>query len=111
MPSLTSQNATSYSGSYSSLNGSQRAAVVCQVHLAGGENREITLASGARALLDWDTTADRASVAMAVLGHWLGRTPEPDDLHLFLDEIAIEWAAGQPWRLTDATLRRVGLKP
>ncbi|PTL60266.1 hypothetical protein C7Y72_11765 [Paraconexibacter algicola] len=66
------------------------------------------LASGSRVLLDWETTADKGHVAAVVLRHWLGRPPNRTELHVFLDEIAAAWGAGQPWELTGTQLAAAG---
>jgi hypothetical protein len=61
--------------------------------------------------LNWDTTADKATIAGAVLCHWLGRQPDQADLHEFLDTLAAEWVTGQPWQLTGEQLEQAGFEP
>ncbi|MTD46291.1 hypothetical protein GKE82_18870 [Conexibacter sp. W3-3-2] len=103
---------TTYAGSYvHGLDGSERAQLTCTTSGAGGATTGIVLASGPRAILDWETTADRATIAAAVLGHWLGRPPCQADLHEFLDEVAGDWVAGQPWQLTGEQLEQAGFQP
>lgn len=103
---------TAYAGSYSrGVQHGERAQITCRVRSDHGGTSELVLASGSRALLDWETTADKAHVAAAVLRHWLGRVPGVPELHVFLDEIAGDWIAGQPWELTGDQLTAAGLEP
>ncbi|MTD47655.1 hypothetical protein GKE82_25985 [Conexibacter sp. W3-3-2] len=91
--------------------GRERAQVSCTTQRADGGSSHVVLASGPRALLDWDTTPDWATVAAVILHHWLGAPPSQDDLQTFLNQIATDWQPGHPWTVADQQLQAAGLTP
>lgn len=104
---------TSYVGRYvpGVQHGGERAEIACVTASVDGGTSRVVLASGPRAVLDWETTADKAGVAVVVLRHWLQRQPDADEMHDFLDALASDLISGQAWEISGAQLIAAGFTP
>jgi Restriction endonuclease len=65
-----------------------------------------SLASDTTDKLDWADDASRAYCSKIVLSHKLGRDPTRDEIEEFVETIAWQWEAGQPWVLYVGDLAR-----
>jgi hypothetical protein len=95
-----------YRGDYIEGPGSRRTRITVE---DGDAAPPRVLAEGPSVVLDWETSTDKAQTAAIVLRHALARQPEPDELLTFLDEIAIDWVAREPWELPREQLAALGL--
>ncbi|MTD47635.1 hypothetical protein GKE82_26335 [Conexibacter sp. W3-3-2] len=104
---------TTYAGRYvpGLQHGGERTELSCTTTTPNGGTSHVVLASGPRVVLDWETTADKATIAAAVLRHWLTRQSDPDELHDFLDQLTTDWATGTAWEITGQQLRAAGFVP
>lgn len=70
------------------------------------------LASDTIDKLNWSDSKERKIAADVVLRHYLGRMPTPEELDVFLLEVASEWEDGQEWSTDVTEIReRTGLWP
>jgi len=62
--------------------------------------------------LNWSDEADRRHAAEVLLRHYLSRAPDPEEIDIFVLEVASEWEDGKEWCIEVADIRtRTGLWP